>query len=355
MTDPPDRHPRDSGDGEPGQPEPAEEFEALLRSAMHDEVDGIIPAGDGLRRIQDGVERRRRRRIWVRPGLALAAAAAVAVAIVVPTMLRGDGAGRQTAGSAPTPTAPGTTRPTTPAPSSSSGATASPSLTGGPSPGLTSPTHTRTPTTPGGSATTRPVRTSTTATVWPGPTLPSATGNPSGPSGRDLTDPGRTAVDFLASYFGGITFESSAPTRAGGTTLVTLTRKDTGGTVTTVHLVSASVGRSTVYAVRSATADSLTLDQLPTVSGIDPFAVGGRVDIGSSGGAEPYVNVQLRAPAALNSDGSNRVPTAGTSEQAWTANLSAGTPLAGTGVVAAWTSGNKNPNDVIRFVAGPTA
>ncbi|MBV9292121.1 MAG: hypothetical protein JO222_06700, partial [Frankiales bacterium] len=54
----------------------------LLRSTLHEEAETIMPAGDGLSKIQQQVLRRRRRERWLRPGLAIGSAAAVAAIAV---------------------------------------------------------------------------------------------------------------------------------------------------------------------------------------------------------------------------------------------------------------------------------
>jgi spore germination protein GerM len=52
---------------------------ATLRRAMRAEADTVVPAGDGLARIREGIEQRRRRAWWQLPGLAVATAAVVAL------------------------------------------------------------------------------------------------------------------------------------------------------------------------------------------------------------------------------------------------------------------------------------
>jgi hypothetical protein len=62
--------------------EPDDGFDALLRESMHGVADTVMPAGDGLSRIQQRVSARRARQRWLRPTLALGSAAAVAVVAV---------------------------------------------------------------------------------------------------------------------------------------------------------------------------------------------------------------------------------------------------------------------------------
>ena len=62
--------------------EPNDGFDELLRSSMHDEADTVMPAGDGLSRIQQRVSSRRARQRWLRPTMALGSAAAVALVTI---------------------------------------------------------------------------------------------------------------------------------------------------------------------------------------------------------------------------------------------------------------------------------
>jgi hypothetical protein len=55
-------------------------FDELLRGAMAEEADGIVPAGDGLARIQQRIRNREGRVRWFRPALALSSVAALAAA-----------------------------------------------------------------------------------------------------------------------------------------------------------------------------------------------------------------------------------------------------------------------------------
>src|SRR4051794_37731040 len=56
-----------------------DDFDELLRSALRDEADTVTPAGDGLARIQQRVQKRDSRQRWLRPTLALGSAAALAL------------------------------------------------------------------------------------------------------------------------------------------------------------------------------------------------------------------------------------------------------------------------------------
>ena len=54
-------------------------FDELLRNAMHEEAETVVPSGDGLSKIQRQVAGRRGRQRWLRPMLALGSAVAVMV------------------------------------------------------------------------------------------------------------------------------------------------------------------------------------------------------------------------------------------------------------------------------------
>lgn len=55
-----------------------ESLEALLRDALTDEAEGVLPAGDGLSRIQQRIGARQSRLRWLRPTVAVGSAATVA-------------------------------------------------------------------------------------------------------------------------------------------------------------------------------------------------------------------------------------------------------------------------------------
>src|SRR3954454_7322604 len=59
--------------------EPDDGFDALLRDSMHGEAETVMPAGDGLSRIQQRVASRRARMRWLRPTVALGSAVVLAV------------------------------------------------------------------------------------------------------------------------------------------------------------------------------------------------------------------------------------------------------------------------------------
>jgi hypothetical protein len=93
-------------------------IDELLRSAMNDEAETIMPAGDGLSRIQQRVTARRHRLRWMRPAAALGSAAALALVGVGAYALTTNGTDKLHTG--PTPaTQPPTTEPPSETPSPS--------------------------------------------------------------------------------------------------------------------------------------------------------------------------------------------------------------------------------------------
>src|SRR3954452_1430635 len=72
--------------------DPNDGFGELLRSSMRDEADTVMPAGDGLSRIQQRVAARRARLRWMRPAAVLGSAALLAgVSIGAYAAVHGDG------------------------------------------------------------------------------------------------------------------------------------------------------------------------------------------------------------------------------------------------------------------------
>jgi hypothetical protein len=72
--------------------EPDDGFDALLRDSMRNEAETVMPAGDGLARIQQRVSARRARLRWMRPTLALTSVAVLAIAgIGAYAVVHGDG------------------------------------------------------------------------------------------------------------------------------------------------------------------------------------------------------------------------------------------------------------------------
>jgi hypothetical protein len=90
-------------------------FDELLRSAMHEEAETVVPSGDGLSKIQTQVAGRRSRQRWLRPMLALGSAVAVmAVGVGVYAVTNNDGTAKVDVGTTDSPTpAPSTPTPST--------------------------------------------------------------------------------------------------------------------------------------------------------------------------------------------------------------------------------------------------
>jgi hypothetical protein len=90
-------------------------FDELLRSAMHEEADTVVPSGDGLSKIQSQVAGRRSRQRWLRPMLALGSAVAVMAVGVGVYAVTNDDNGKDQVAVDPTETP--TNEPTAPTPS----------------------------------------------------------------------------------------------------------------------------------------------------------------------------------------------------------------------------------------------
>ena len=197
---------------------PDNDFERRLAEVLHAEAHTVTPAGDGLVRIRERIERRRARLRWLRPTLAVATAGALGATAFVGATLA-DGIGRVT-GDGADPAA----GPTASAPSSPASASASTQFV-------------RTP-------------------LWPFTSGEEVAGWREGGGPRKqrwLLDPAQVATRF-ATFLGvpGLQVTSSLDEPAGKA--VTLGR-DLGGvrrTVTVVHLARVGTGAGAPWVVRVA-------------------------------------------------------------------------------------------------------
>jgi hypothetical protein len=327
------------------------DLERLLRSTLDDEVRRHgEPAGDGLARIRERAQKRRRWSGWMKPTLALAGAAAVGAALVAaPQYLTGSR-------DKPGLVAGALDHPAELSPSvSPSGTTLTPSSSWGP---------------PIGGDQTLPDR----IAIWPYPSrkIGHEKADADVASGRypDLADAGQTAVDFVASFVGGR--DRLSATRigpAGGGVAMQVQRKDGNGEVlpvSNVFLLRVRAADDSPYVVlgasRAGMGDTLTLASPPRLNGTATVTVTGTVrsttpDPSPGPGAIPtsktIIRVSLREPGSsedLGLGGTTAAPTAGT-VQTWSVDLSPFRKLTGSGVVAAWTTDEKG--SVAEFVAAP--
>jgi len=320
---------------------PDDELERLLRGALEDTARRVEPAGDGLVRIRERVAGRRHRFRWVAPALALAgAAAAVAGVLAAPPYLTGRDRvpGLADAGGRPVPLS----EPASP--------------TGDPA-GVPSPSGTWG--TPMIEDPTLPDR----VAIWPYASRRTGLqrGDADVASGRypHLRDAGQTAVDFVASFVGsdqGLSAVRLGPSGPGVQMKVLRTGVDgTEVPVSTVFLVRVRKGDDAPYVVlgasRQAMGDTLAIFPVPAASG--PFAVNGNVRR-SAGDADAVIRLALREPGGTEDVGTAAVTVAPTGDpvRTWTARIAPSRPLAGTGVVAAWTLDGRGR--VVEFVAAPT-
>jgi hypothetical protein len=343
------------------------DLERLLRSALDNEARAHEPAGDGLVRIRQRVARRRHWSVWFKPTLALAGAAVVIASVLaVPSYLTGRDdvpvlvdsanparpaplsepatASAQRSGPG-SPTAPG------PLPGTRSGQTGGTTPTGSPSPSDAWGT-------PIGGDPELPDR----VALWPYPSrrIGHDRADDDVASGRypNLSDAGQTAVDFVASYLG--SEQGLSATRLGradpGVQMLVQRRTAAGETVpvSNVFLVRVRKADDSPYVVlgasRATLGDSLTIFPTPRLSGTDPLTITGNVRR-EPDAADPTIRVSLREPGATEDLAltSTTVELADASPRTWTAELTPFRPLAGTGVVAAWTT--DEDGQVLEFVA----
>lgn len=103
-------------------------LESRLRDALRAEAETVVPAGDGLVRIREGIDEGRRPVWWRAPAVALAAVAVAAIALVGGYLVgaRDDGGAPPAARSSVTPTVTATPTPS-PSPTPSTSTTSAPS------------------------------------------------------------------------------------------------------------------------------------------------------------------------------------------------------------------------------------
>jgi hypothetical protein len=331
------------------------ELADLLRRALHQEADRQVPAGDGLIRIRERVDSRRRRLTWLRPALAVGAVAAVAAAVaVLPTALRQaerDGGGTQAAGPAS-----GTRTATTLD-------TAVPGLSPSTAAPSTAPPSAVAPSLPAAAGV------ADMRTVWPYGSRAEGYYNAAGDvsAGRhpELTDPAKTAVSFVRRYVGPtVTLEAgeSAPKDRGIGVVVNRTLPDgSSHPVTRVYLVQVSKDDGAPYVVAAAdrpelgTEDATTLTVIPPADPLAPSAdhvlVTGTTQRPATD--PPTVKVEVR-----DADGAALSFIQATRQEAtpelwtWSADVSLDPGQVGRAVtIAAWTVDDNA--DVLEFVATP--
>jgi hypothetical protein len=319
------------------------ELAALVRRALQEEADRQVPAGDGLARIRERLDQRRRRLSWLRPVLVVATAAGVATAaIALPTMLR-----RLDRGGAPV-------------------------ITGAAVPGPSGPPKVST-------LATRPDRPTLPPeagvvdmrTVWPYESRAQGyySANTDVATGKhpELTDAGQAAVTFVQRYVGPrvvLTAGSAAAKDRGVGVVVNRTLADgSSHPVTRVYLVQVSRADRAPYVVASAERPALaedrnTLTVVPpadpvragddhiTVSGtIQPFRPAEvppvQVEVGDAGGSALSFNRATPEPSATEPD-----------TYIWTASVSLEPGEADRAVtLVAWTL--DSDAGVLEFVATP--
>lgn len=322
-----------------------DELADLLRQALHAEADRKVPAGDGLQRIRERVDARRRRLSWLRPGLAVAAAASVAAAVaIVPALVRG--AGQQL-------------RPDQVAGAPPAGSPANPQATD-----QVLPTPGNTPIPNTGLYDMR--------TVWPYASRAEGTSKADADvaSGvhAELTSPSAAAVTFIESYVGTqtpLTATSTGALQNGiGEAVYRSLPDGTQHLVSLVYLVRVRTGADSPYVVAGASRSATTDDQ--TTLAVFPPAEVLRPDTGQitvTGNSRrpgqtttPSVQVEIRDETATQHLTFNQADLtqdpADTDLYNWTTTLSLfGTDVSEATTIAAWTKDDAGA--VLEFVATP--
>jgi hypothetical protein len=323
-----------------------DELPDLLRQALHAEADRQVPAGDGLQRIRERVNARRRRLAWLRPSLAVVAAAGVVVAVtVVPTVLRDLGQpppSSQQAGSQPGPAAE-PALPSASQPPPTQGRTASPQA-----------------------------KLYDMRTVWPYASRAEGTSRADGDVARgvhpELTNAANAAVTFVQSYVGHQTALSAKSNgRLGSGIGVSVYRALPDGSqhlVSLVYLVRVRDADDSPYVVaaasRSATAgDPTTLAVFPPAEVLPPSP--GRITVTGDSRrpgqtTAPIVRVEIRDETAtqdLTFNQADLVPDpVDTDLFSWATTLSLfGADVSKANTIAAWTQDDTGA--VLEFVATP--
>jgi hypothetical protein len=352
------------------------DLEDLLRRSLHEHADKITPADDGLMRIRDQIARRRRPwsirksrpasvggrsrsgsapRGRLRPTLTAAVvAAAVAAVVAVPVALhdhdsqphRGLAASQSDQHANAPESGPTESSPTPARPKASAaprfGNESQPRSTSAvaqPTPGSGDPGAAQTPL-----QTTAP--TAAVLTAWPYQSAAEAKKHAA--SDVRLRKPDVLATDFVGQFVSADSLTTGRTTTDNGSDLlVTVQRKDTGATVSVVHLVpidSASLN----YLVQGATAPDLTIAAPKTVAATPTVKLSGKfvADSGQTARIWAGVGTPDTTGSITPSDNSMVPPDpSGT----W-AMAVAPTPLiAHSGVVAVWSVGADG--EVVQFAA----
>jgi len=321
-----------------------DDLAALLRRMLHEEADRNLPAGDGLVRIRERVQERRRRLSWLRPVLVVATAAGVAAAAVAaPAILRQLGRGARPAATD----------------------TAGPNAVGTPSGSvLANPPPTRAVRTLPPEAGVRDMR-----TVWPYVSRAegyyAADGDVAAGRHPELADATQAAVTFVQRYVGPRVTLTAGPAAAKDAGIgVVVNRRLADGTthpVTRVYLVQVSKAEQAPYVVAAADRPTLVEDAStltavpppdPLLSTADQVTVSGTVQRPGSPGL-PAVQVEV-GDAGGSALSFNRAVVEETAPGTyrWTASISLGPGEAARAVtLAAWTM--DDDAGVLEFVATP--
>lgn len=284
------------------------EIEDLLRAALHERAEQVVPAGDGLRQIQARTSSRRRLR-WFKPTLvALTAAAAAAAVAVLPNVIK-------TADDKPEGVAQGTLSSRTPDTKMS---TTQPPATDGPETNRLQPK----------------------ALAWPYPDEQTAM-KEGLRAGAYLKDPSETAQTFIRAAITSMPLTPGKAVVGADSTVVPLSRNGVEVTRVTLAKVVAS-GNTTIYVVERADSKQLAITQVPNLHTLKPPTAGGTV-----AATEPDSNTVV---ALVEAGGTDRLYQQSVSSKAkiWSVAFE---PLQVNGAVVAWTQGKKGLSAI---AAAPT-
>lgn len=293
------------------------DFEDLLRAAMHERAEQIVPAGDGLQRIRERTSGRHRFR-WFKPSLvALTAAAAAAAVAVLPNVIKSADDNNQPVAGPPA--------------TSEQRSTEQPQFN----------TKQSTPPTERGTDRTGDVK----AFLWPYANEEIAAKDGTR-VGEFLTDAQDTATQFVTSAVAGTKLSAGEPAKKADMVSVPLYRESQ--LVTTVQLAQVVSGRTTIYLVERAVSPQLSIDSPPNLATLSPPVARGGAQL-----ARPKLSAQaaLVTPdaAATRFDFKNIQLTATKNAQPWTVEFNQ-TEQRHAAMVA-WLSDGKG---IVAVAAAPT-
>jgi len=319
-----------------------------LRRALTAEADHVVPAGDGLARIQQRVARRASRLRVLRPALAVLSVLVVLAGGLVTVSLLGDDGGVGELRTINRPAAPSAE----PAPAATQ-PTGEPTAGPAPAPAVPVPPvvgpPVAVPPAQGGGDTAVP----DLATSWPYSSRSEARAHIAS-AGPEMTDPRAVALRFVLGFLQRPEVDRVTGVRSQDAGLgVTVGRRvpESGRVidVTTVYLVRVAASDSAPYVVVSATAPYLSITGPAAGAAIrSPLTVSGRIT-----GVDESIRVDVRVLSRPAPIGSARTPGGGDNSP-WSAPVSFPATADRGATVVAWTDSAVD-GLVARLAAQPVA